>query len=155
MKKVLIPLLVALLAAIAIWCVVRHGQQQAVMAVLNQANKATVQTRHLANGRTVVVHPNSPLFSKREFVVSLERISTTGCPKTFQFAWLDFTQTFERSQEPFAGLGAVGEYVVSGITPWGTGTKDALQRLDKLNAPEAWRRVQRVALEYDVQLVQQ
>jgi hypothetical protein len=151
--KALVLLILAAVIGLGVYGDIRHNQQQAILAVLNRVNRASVQVRRLKNGNEVTVRPNSPLFSKQQFITTIERIPTGRCPQEFQMVWLDFTQTLDRSQEPLAGLDAGGEYVASFIPHAGGNSKDALNRLEKLNVPEAWRRVERVALKYGVQLM--
>jgi len=92
------------------------------------------------------------MFSRAEFAKALNRINITQCPVEFNIAWMNFVQTVQRNQEPFAGLGAMGEYGVSVAKTSAEGTRDALARLDRLNAPEAYRHVVMVALKYGVQI---
>jgi hypothetical protein len=155
MKTLLLSLLLIVVVGLfgfKIYSDYRHGQQVAILAVFNQANAATTQTRVYPNGRKIIVHSGEKLFSRADFVKALDRISTIQCPQEFSMAWLNFVQTLQRGEEPFAGLGALGEYGVSVVQPSGAGTKDALARLDRLNASEAYRRVVMVALKYGVQI---
>jgi len=135
-----------------IWVDVRRDQQRAIVAVFTQAQQALTQTRRMPNGRIITVHAREKMFSLREYTSSLERISTAKCPESFRFAWLNYTQTLQRAEAPFSGLGSVVEFGVSVVKPSGAGTKDALARLDKLDAPEAWRRLETVALHYGVRV---
>jgi hypothetical protein len=97
-------------------------------------------------------HAGQKGFQLSEFAKELDHISTAGCPEPFRLAWLDFVQTVERDSSPFSGLGSLGEYTVSVFRGSSSGMKDALARLDRLDAPEAERRLEIVALNYGVQL---
>ncbi len=131
---------------------VRARQSQAIVAVFTQANSAHSEARVMLNGRPALLH-RQPVFSDKKYLLALEGISTSDCPEPFRLAWLNYLQTAERSDTPFSGLGAVGEYALSVVKPSSVGAKDALARLDKINTPEAWMRVETVALEYGVQLL--
>ncbi|HTB79837.1 MAG TPA: hypothetical protein VK717_03010 [Opitutaceae bacterium] len=131
---------------------VRHARQLAIIAVLDQASKAKIQTKKLKDGRTLIIHPNNPQFSLKVYTQQLSQIPTVQCPEPFQLAWLNYVQTWERSEAPFAGVGSAIEFTVSTVKPNGDAAKDALARLDKMNPNEAWMRVQVVALRYGVQI---
>jgi hypothetical protein len=155
MKKLLWGLGVlfaATLIVFVIWIQIRAHRENAIIAVINQASAAMTQKRELPNGNTIVIHANTPGFSLRVYTNQLRQISTVQCPEPFQLAWLNFVQTTERAERPFAGLGSTIEFTVSAITPDGSGTTDALARLDKLDPQQAWMRVQIVALRYGVQI---
>jgi hypothetical protein len=156
MKKLILGLgflaVVILGLGFVVWAKVHVHQQQAIIAVLNEANAANTQKIEYSNGQTRIVHPNSPLFSVPVYTKRLRQISTLQCPEPFQMAWLNFIQTLERLERPFAGLGSLIEFTVSTVHPDGSGTSDALARLDKLDLSEARMRIQRVALRYGVQI---
>ncbi len=155
MKRLLISLAVLLLVAaigLKAYADIRHNQQMAILSVFNQANAACTQTRTYPNGRKIIVHAGDRMFSVRAYTTVIDRIATVQCPNQFSVAWLQYVQALERNQEPFSGLGAVGEYAVSVVKPSGAVTQDALARLDRINAPEAWRHVVMVALQYGVQI---
>ncbi len=129
-----------------VWADIIVKRQQAIMSVLEQRNQAVVRAKTMPNGR------KGNGFSPAVYTRGVARISTVDCPEPFSQVWLDYVQTLQRNNAPFAGLGAVTEFGVSAVKPNSDGTKDALARLDKLNTPEAWMRVQRVALRYGVQV---
>jgi hypothetical protein len=154
-----LAMLIVIAIGFGVWTNIRHQQQQAIVAVLSQFETVRTEyrnslttTKTFPNGRTVTVPARNMLQLSKNYIAKVNRIATGDCPQAFQFAWLDFVQTLQRSEEPFSGLGAVGEYVVSVAQPSSAGAKDALARLDKLNIPEAWRRVQVVAIQYGVQM---
>ncbi len=155
MKRLLLALGILLIIgafSFKVWADTRHVQQLAIMSVFTQAQAALIQIRTFNNGRTLIVHANNKLFSVKEYVTALDRIPTTQCPQAFQTAWLNYVQTCERQQEPFNLLAAGVEGVVGVYKLSPSVTQDALARLDRLNAPEAWRRVIMVALEHGVQI---
>jgi hypothetical protein len=152
-KKVIIIssiLLVVLIAIVGTRVVVRSVQQQRIVTVLNQANKARINATHiriLGNARS------KANFSLKEYLAGIETISTAQCPENFRLAWLNYIQTLQREGAPLSGLGAVTEFEISTLKASPNGTKDALARLDKINGKEAWMNVETTALEYGVQLV--
>jgi len=154
-KKLLLSLsvLVVLFGVVLLVAgIIRQKQQKAIMAVINQSNAACVQTRTLPNGDTITRRSGQRGFLMPEYIKAVERIPTVDCPQQFQVAWMNYVQTLQRGDQPFAGLGAVVEYEISVIHPSADASKDALARLDRLNASEAWRRVVMVALHCGVQI---
>ena len=157
MKKLLlgIAILLAGLVALKIWMDFRKHQQQAIVAVLEQANRTRTQQIKLRNGTVLTVHPGDLRFSWRIHNGSLFQIPTTECPLPFQEAWLNFIQVRERAADPVTALAPIAEFGVSIVNRDPSTTKDALSRLDKTNPQEAWMRVQAIALRYGVQIRQQ
>jgi hypothetical protein len=138
------------IAFVVVRVTVRAQQQQAIVAVLNQACAANLNATHvrtMRNGRSITN------FSVKDYLAGIETISTAQCPEDFRLAWLNYIQTLQRDRAPFSGLGAITEFEVSTLKTSPSGEKDALARLDKLNGNEAWMHVETKALDYGVQLV--
>ncbi len=161
MKKfvlVLVILFVVGALGFKVWTDVRAAQQAAIIAVLTQFRETQEQFRSefnqrrtLANGHIVAVPPRNPILLRKRYISDLRQISTAKCPETFRLAWLSYIQTLERSDDPLYALAALTEGTVSVVRLSPEGTKDALARLDRLNAPEALRRLEMIALGFGVQ----
>jgi hypothetical protein len=86
------------------------------------------------------------------YSAALQRIDAGRCPKKFRLAWLDYVHAWER----WAGYGLVGmlrdvgELVPAAIAAGGM--TDVSRRWERMNTSEAWRTVERVAVEYGVDL---
>lgn len=143
-----------------IWSGLEHARQRAIAGVLSEYKTVNAQyrsefsqTRTLPNGRTIHELPRNLAQLRREYVAALGRIPTDGCPDVFRLAWLNYVQTQERAENPLYALAATTEGAVSIVKPSPAVLRDALARLDRLNAPEAWRQVEVAALNYGVQFV--
>ena len=142
-----------------LWVRVRQNQQKAIIAVITQLQAITTDYRRslfvtgtLRDGRTIKEPVKGSIALREKYITNVDRIKFVDCPDKFRTAWLTFTQTLERADNPLYGLAALIEGVVSVVKLSSAGTQDAMSRLDKLNPSEAFRRVEMVALEYDVQI---
>jgi hypothetical protein len=92
-------------------------------------------------------------FSDKDYISGLHRIPVVRCPQKFRLAWSDYVQTWERKMEQ-GMLGKavdVAELALAAKSGSGKVADDALERMKKLDNAEAWRQVERLALEYDIQ----
>jgi type II secretory pathway pseudopilin PulG len=139
-------------AVVVVFSVMRNYEQQSIITVINQNRQAAINALRITrfnSGRSITN------FQSKVYLANVEKISTAQCPNKFRLAWLNYIQTLQRENAPFAGLGSLTEFEVSALGRSGNGTKDALDRLDKLNENEAWMRVETAALNYGVQLIRQ
>lgn len=118
----------------------------AITSIFQQRLEARKKSLHIFRDLFNNPHTN---FVGQTYLRELHKIDTAPCPKEFRLAWLDYVQSWERFSTS-DDLGARVEYAVGAAGRSGEAVTDSMKRLDGFNTTEAFRKVVRVALEFDV-----
>jgi len=155
---IILAVVVAVVVAITVATLVffrayKFYESQTILTVINQHQQAVKDC-------TVHVRPGHPkpqrIFQTKTFVNELHNVDTSACPKRFQMAWLDYVQAWERKGEVTPDTALVDFlYGVGGVYAKSSKMADmAAEPHEAKNAVEqSWQRVERVAWEYDVQVL--
>lgn len=91
-----------------------------------------------------------PVLNERSYVAELHKIDVSDCPKVFRLAWLDYVQAWERHIDLPGKLGRGLEATGSLYAQSGPAFKQAQDRMISADPNEAFRRLQRAAVECGV-----
>jgi hypothetical protein len=137
-------LLIPLLAAM-VGCQTVNKEQIAINRVL--------QERMIARQKTGFAGQSPQLQQPGPYVKLLQKITTEDCPQDFRLAWLEYVQTWERNASPANGLRKLAELGIGLTTGHLAIAADALRPSPGTDTDEAFRKVQKAALEYGITAV--
>ena len=112
---------------------VQKAIAQVVQARAEAYQKASVSKK--IRGREV--------FDASVYLKALHEIDTKECPKKFRLAWLDYVQAWDRQME-------ILPFLFEGVLAIKGDLKPLAEGQIARNTTEKWRAVQRMALEYGI-----